>query len=110
MGLWHVPFSDATLWICAGRIEIAQDYRSQLFACIKLSEDLLDHQFGLTVWIDRILWVVFANGNLLGNAIGGTSRRKYDSVDLRVHGGCQKRDGASHVMVEEAGWIGNRLP
>src|SRR6266705_394190 len=64
------------MWVGTGSVEITQGGPAQAIRLSIPSEDALDHPLRFTVRVDWILWLIFSDGNTLGDPVRCTAGRK----------------------------------
>jgi hypothetical protein len=63
-------FADVTIGIRPRSVEIPQRNPRQAIGSASVRQHSLDEQFGVTIWIDRMLRMILRNWDGVRNAIG----------------------------------------
>jgi hypothetical protein len=66
MGFWIMGLTDLPIGIGARSVEVAKRDRSQAARRVEVGQHAFDGQFGIPVWINGTLWMVFGNGIVSG--------------------------------------------
>lgn len=105
VGFGGVVFAEATLGIGSGGVEVAEDDGLEAVGGVEVPEDLFDHLFAVAVGVDGGLGMVFVDGEVVGNAVGGAGGGKDEVGDVVVHHGFEEGEGGDDVVAVVFGGI-----
>src|SRR5580704_6926931 len=81
-------------------VEVAKDNKGKTVNLIKPAENLLKHQFGLPVWVNRVLWRAFIDRNPVGRPESRAGRREHYAVHSVFNHRMEKIQAAVHVVLK----------
>lgn len=95
--------------ICPCGVEVSKPDGLYLVQLPIPSEDLLEHEFGLTIWINRIGGKVFSYWVCAGCAINGAGTRKNNFFTVSRKHGLEKIESANDIVFKVLARIGHGL-